>query len=75
MDLIEVLWKQDVDLGFSVENATPKLEKLDPDKSSAVDATTSVDLENDDLEKLKTLKAINEDKIKVRILLYLPKCI
>lgn len=69
MDLIEVLWKQDVDLGFSVENATPKLEKLDPEKSSAVDATTSVDLENDDLEKLKTLKAINEDKIKVGIFL------
>ncbi|XP_018578767.1 segmentation protein cap'n'collar isoform X1 [Anoplophora glabripennis] len=64
MDLIEVLWKQDVDLGFSVENATPKLEKLDPE-SSAVDATTSGDLENDDLEKVKTLKAINEDKIKV----------
>lgn len=63
MDLIEVLWKQDVDLGFSVENATPKLEKLDPEKSSAVDATTSVD--NDDLEKIKTLKAINENKIKV----------
>ncbi|CAH1996815.1 unnamed protein product [Acanthoscelides obtectus] len=55
MDLIEVLWKQDVDLGFSVENAAPKPEKPDVEIENATHST-------DDIEKLKTLQAINKDK-------------
>ncbi|EFN69341.1 hypothetical protein EAG_01081 [Camponotus floridanus] len=48
MDLIEVLWKQDVDLGFSpVEPATTPTKKLS-EKESA-----------DEIEKLKALEAIN----------------
>ncbi|XP_058801157.1 uncharacterized protein LOC131669944 isoform X2 [Phymastichus coffea] len=57
MDLIEVLWKQDVDLGFTL---------VDPAKNSA---STSKKESEDDLEKLKALQAINhadekEPKIK-----------
>lgn len=61
MDLIEVLWKQDVDLGFSLENATPKSEKVDVDKKES-DAATD---KSEDVEKLKALQAVNEDSIKV----------
>nr|CAI5826843.1 unnamed protein product [Callosobruchus analis] len=56
MDLIEVLWKQDVDLGFSVENAAPKPDKPDVANENNTDTNT------DDIEKLKTLQAINKDK-------------
>ncbi|KAG5899706.1 hypothetical protein JTB14_030098 [Gonioctena quinquepunctata] len=63
MDLIEVLWKQDVDLGFSVENAVPKPEK-DEIKLEKNDPTTTLSDKHDDLEKLKTLQAINEEAIK-----------
>ncbi|CAH1256146.1 unnamed protein product [Diabrotica balteata] len=62
MDLIEVLWKQDVDLGFTVDNVVPKQEKedikLEPD-----DATTSIS-KDEELEKIKTLQSVNEDSIK-----------
>ena len=52
MDLIEVLWKQDVDLGFTlVEPTTP-------------DQTLEKESE-DDIEKLKALKAINAANEKV----------
>lgn len=61
MDLIEVLWKQDVDLGFSLENATPKPEKLEVDKKDP-DATTD---KSEDVDKLKTLQTVSEDSIKV----------
>lgn len=61
MDLIEVLWKQDVDLGFSPENATPKPEKLEIDKKDPNENTEK----SEDVEKLKALQAINEDSIKV----------
>ncbi|KAL6262747.1 hypothetical protein P5V15_005538 [Pogonomyrmex californicus] len=48
MDLIEVLWKQDVDLGFTlVEPATKK------------PSTSEKEAADDELEKLKTLEAIN----------------
>lgn len=60
MDLIEVLWKQDVDLGFSVENATPKPEKFDVDKDPDTGSGNG-----DDVDKLKSLQAIEEDSIKV----------
>nr|XP_012221306.1 PREDICTED: segmentation protein cap'n'collar [Linepithema humile] len=50
MDLIEVLWKQDVDLGFTlVEPATAPTKK----------PSTSEKKSADEIEKLKTLEAIN----------------
>ncbi|KYN02150.1 Segmentation protein cap'n'collar [Cyphomyrmex costatus] len=50
MDLIEVLWKQDVDLGFTlVEPATTPTKK----------PSTSEKESADEIEKLKTLEAIN----------------
>lgn len=57
MDLIEVLWKQDVDLGFSLEQPA-----TNPDKETALkaDAATSI-TEDDDIEKLKALKALNDE--------------
>lgn len=57
MDLIEVLWKQDVDLGFTlVEPATtPTKKPSTSDKESA-----------DEIEKLKALEAINATYQKVR---------
>lgn len=68
MDLIEVLWKQDVDLGFSLEvpgtkNQNQKSETSD--KLNSTEPTTSIGTHDDDLEKLKTLKALNSDNIKV----------
>jgi hypothetical protein len=53
MDLIEVLWKQDVDLGFTL---------VDPTKNTA---TSSKQESEDDIEKLKTLEAINAANDKV----------
>lgn len=77
MDLIEVLWKQDVDLGFSLDMANGKLDKPEPDEvqndtvSTHTGPTTSISIENDDdLEKLKTLKAINAENIKVSAQIY-----
>lgn len=67
MDLIEVLWKQDVDLGFSLDLPDPKLDKpesVDIQNSVSV-PTTSVTVPADDIEKLKALKAVNDDTIKV----------
>lgn len=69
MDLIEILWKQDVDLGFSLEMPESKSDKPGSAdvQHSVSDPTTSVavDDDDDDIEKLKTLKAINDDNIKV----------
>lgn len=57
MDLIEVLWKQDVDLGFTlVEPATAPTKK----------PSTSEKKSADEIEKLKTLEAINATNEKVR---------
>ncbi|XP_043267509.1 segmentation protein cap'n'collar isoform X2 [Venturia canescens] len=53
MDLIEVLWKQDVDLGFTLVEQTP---------TKPASASTSEKESADDLEKLKALKAINATK-------------
>ncbi|XP_011504987.1 PREDICTED: segmentation protein cap'n'collar isoform X2 [Ceratosolen solmsi marchali] len=50
MDLIEVLWKQDVDLGFTL---------VDPTPTAKIAATSSKKESEDDIEKLKTLEAIN----------------
>jgi hypothetical protein len=63
MDLIEVLWKQDVDLGFSLDVANGKGDKPEADLQND-SPSSSISMENDDVEKLKTLKAINEDSIK-----------
>ncbi|XP_020288478.1 segmentation protein cap'n'collar isoform X2 [Pseudomyrmex gracilis] len=48
MDLIEVLWKQDVDLGFTLVEPTPTKKPSTSEKESA-----------DEIEKLKALEAIN----------------
>lgn len=61
MDLIEVLWKQDVDLGFSLENATPKPEKLEIEKKDPDEPTDK----SEDVDKYKTLQTLNENSIKV----------
>ncbi|KAJ8684051.1 hypothetical protein QAD02_019843 [Eretmocerus hayati] len=61
MDLIEVLWKQDVDLGFTLVEPT----------SAAKNTATSTSKESeDDIEKLKTLEAINagDDKLEQQLL-------
>nr|CAD7453823.1 unnamed protein product [Timema tahoe] len=51
MDLIEVLWKQDVDLGFSLDLFTPP-------KSPMLDEKPDKEHEpQDELEKLKALQA------------------
>ncbi|XP_043794433.1 segmentation protein cap'n'collar isoform X3 [Apis laboriosa] len=49
MDLIEVLWKQDVDLGFTLVEPTTATKKV-----STVEKGT-----DDEIEKLKALEAIN----------------
>ncbi|XP_076160933.1 NFE2 like bZIP transcription factor cap-n-collar isoform X2 [Ptiloglossa arizonensis] len=49
MDLIEVLWKQDVDLGFTLVEPTVVVKK----------ACTSEKETEDDIEKLKALETIN----------------
>lgn len=55
MDLIEVLWKQDVDLGFTLVEPTTAAKKA-----------PTVEKESDDeIEKLKTLEAINGSNEKV----------
>lgn len=63
MDLIEVLWKQDVDLGFTlVEPATTPTKK----------PSTSEKESADEIEKLKALEAINATYQKVRMDFDLP---
>ncbi|OAD57974.1 hypothetical protein WN48_00940 [Eufriesea mexicana] len=51
MDLIEVLWKQDVDLGFTLVEPTTATKK-----ASTLEKGTD---EIDEIEKLKALEAIN----------------
>jgi hypothetical protein len=53
MDLIEVLWKQDVDLGFTL---------VDPPSKKP----STSEKESDEIEKLKVLKTINATGPKVR---------
>lgn len=68
MDLIEVLWKQDVDLGFSLEvpNTKPQNQKSEAaEAKNSSEPTTSVSAADDDKEKLKALKAINNENIQV----------
>ncbi|XP_050095923.1 segmentation protein cap'n'collar isoform X2 [Anopheles aquasalis] len=63
MDLIEVLWKQDVDLGFTLTNApaTSIAAGTRATANAGAEATTKPDSE-DDLEKLKALLEIKNDK-------------
>lgn len=58
MDLIEVLWKQDVDLGFTL---------VEPTSTSCKKkvASTSDKESEDEIEKLKALEAINATNQKV----------
>ena len=50
MDLIEVLWKQDVDLGYNPSLSLPIAQK----------ETTA----EDDIEKLKALLEMKDDKVR-----------
>lgn len=54
MDLIEVLWKQDADLGF--KNPLPSSKSSKDVKEAKT--------ENEDIEKLNTLLKLKEDKVK-----------
>lgn len=67
MDLIEVLWKQDVDLGFTLTNAaaTSTTAGTRTTANAGAEATTKPDSE-DDLEKLKALLEIKNDKVQPR---------
>lgn len=66
MDLIEVLWKQDVDLGFSLQPVESINNKPDVDNIQSLPAATTSLNGDDDIEKLKTLKAVNKEIVKVR---------
>lgn len=60
MDLIEVLWKQDVDLGFTLVEAPT---------TTTTKKTSTLEKESDDeIEKLKALEAINGTNEKVCII-------
>ncbi|XP_049296442.1 segmentation protein cap'n'collar isoform X1 [Anopheles funestus] len=64
MDLIEVLWKQDVDLGFTLSNAalSSAPEGTSSSGSEGASATNIKCDTEDDLEKLKVLLEIKNDK-------------
>ncbi|XP_053664921.1 segmentation protein cap'n'collar [Anopheles marshallii] len=64
MDLIEVLWKQDVDLGFTLSNAALS-SAPEGTSSSATEGASATNIKcdtEDDLEKLKVLLEIKYDK-------------
>ncbi|XP_065166465.1 segmentation protein cap'n'collar isoform X1 [Atheta coriaria] len=66
MDLIKVLWMQDVDLGVSLNAVAPLPEKPEKEtNASLIQSASSSVSQEDDLEKLKTLKEINEGSIKI----------
>ncbi|XP_053676062.1 segmentation protein cap'n'collar [Anopheles nili] len=62
MDLIEVLWKQDVDLGFTLTNAALSTTSQGTGTSDPASATSIKCDSEDDLEKLKVLLEIKNDK-------------
>ncbi|KAF5294494.1 hypothetical protein FQR65_LT01620 [Abscondita terminalis] len=63
MDLIEVLWKQDVDLGFSLQ-PSESTSHTKPEPGYLQNSPTTSLYGDDDIEKLKTLKAVNRETIK-----------
>lgn len=72
MDLIEVLWKQDVDLGYAPDMSAPleKPKQFEQSDSGPDEPTTSLTIPtDDDIEKLKALKDINGDKENEKVLL------
>lgn len=75
MELIEVLWKQDVDLGYAPDMSTPSIEKSKQleeaaEAKPAETPTTSLTIPtDDDIEKLKALKDINNDKNNEKVFL------
>lgn len=78
MDLIEVLWKQDVDLGFSLELPAETKNSEKPDKPESADGqnpespgSASLTFPEDDIEKLKALKEVNDDNVKVSCSIFL----
>lgn len=66
MDLIEILWKQDVDLGFSLDVATEKFPRTGDefDTKKPIESSPST-IPEDDIEKLKALEALNSNSLKV----------
>lgn len=67
-----MLWKQDVDLGFSLELPETKSNEKSDKPESAADqnvespGTASLTIPEDDIEKLKALKEVNaDDSVKV----------
>jgi hypothetical protein len=56
MDLIEVLWKLDVDLGFSLDVAIGKGDKPEADLQND-SPSSSISMENDDVEKIENIKS------------------
>lgn len=64
MDLIEVLWKQDVDLGFTLTPLTVSSGTSCGGGSATKGANAGAD-SSDDLEKLKVLLEIKNDDDKV----------
>lgn len=71
MDLIEILWKQDVDLGYSLDISPTKSHKQNGNnadtKRTGSSSTPTSSTEDDDVEKLKTLEALNDNFFKVSI--------
>lgn len=66
MDLIEVLWKQDVDLGFTLDD--PVGSPLDKSVSSSTDPDPKEPKEADEnFEKLKSLEAANATELQVSL--------
>lgn len=59
MDLIEVLWKQDVDLGFTLVEPTSNA----PAKKTGT--AKNPEESEEEAEKLKALEAINSTNVKV----------
>lgn len=58
-ELIDVLWKQDVDLGFSL---------IPPDAGGAAQTKTkgdAIDDSEDDIQKLKALLEIKSDEVRI----------
>lgn len=60
-EIVEVLWKQDVDLGYSLAPAKPG----SPEKSANVSGPS---YSSEDNEKLKALQELKNEKVIARLL-------
>lgn len=59
-EIVEVLWKQDVDLGYTLAPA-----KAASSKDASVNSTSAV-LNTDENEKLKALQELKNEKVRFR---------